>query len=250
MPSVAVRTGDTPAIERARFQREPADILITTPESLYLLLTSNAREALRTIDTVIVDEIHAWCRPSRRALASPRASQCSDGGGAAHPPLSHQGPDESPASGVATDQPASVKPRSADYRIQNLGQRQSRPRSIPRTRFREFSADRGGASIATSHSWTRRRKKKPRSRSKPLEDMRGWASQEIRAAVTERRPRVDWERDHPRCFELVRAHASSSSSTSAASPSGLASALNESAGEPWCALTTRARRAARIRWTS
>ena len=46
-PSIAVRTGDTPARERARFQREPADILITTPESLYLLLTSNAREALR-----------------------------------------------------------------------------------------------------------------------------------------------------------------------------------------------------------
>ena len=46
-PAIAVRTGDTPAIERARFQRDPADILITTPESLYLLLTSNAREALR-----------------------------------------------------------------------------------------------------------------------------------------------------------------------------------------------------------
>ena len=46
-PAIAIRTGDTPATERARFQREPADILITTPESLYLLLTSNAREALR-----------------------------------------------------------------------------------------------------------------------------------------------------------------------------------------------------------
>ena len=47
VPAIAIRTGDTPAAERARFQREPADILITTPESLYLLLTSNAREALR-----------------------------------------------------------------------------------------------------------------------------------------------------------------------------------------------------------
>src|SRR5262249_45418674 len=52
-PAIAIRTGDTPQTERARFQREPADILITTPESLYLLLTSNAREALRTIDTII-----------------------------------------------------------------------------------------------------------------------------------------------------------------------------------------------------
>ena len=67
VPVVAIRTGDTPAAERARFQREPADILITTPESLYLLLTSNAREALRSIDTVIVDEIHALVPTKRGA---------------------------------------------------------------------------------------------------------------------------------------------------------------------------------------
>jgi ATP-dependent Lhr-like helicase len=66
-PSVAIRTGDTPAIERARFLRDPADILITTPESLYLLLTSNAREALRSIDTVIIDEIHALVPTKRGA---------------------------------------------------------------------------------------------------------------------------------------------------------------------------------------
>jgi ATP-dependent Lhr-like helicase len=47
-PSASIRTGDTPAAERARFARHPADILITTPESLYLLLTSNARETLRS----------------------------------------------------------------------------------------------------------------------------------------------------------------------------------------------------------
>src|SRR5438128_5169490 len=66
-PSIAIRTGDTPQSERARFQREPADILITTPESLYLLLTSNAREALRSIDTVIIDEIHALVPTKRGA---------------------------------------------------------------------------------------------------------------------------------------------------------------------------------------
>ena len=44
-PTLFVRTGDTPSAERGRFQRQPADILITTPESLYLLLTSNARQA-------------------------------------------------------------------------------------------------------------------------------------------------------------------------------------------------------------
>src|SRR5688572_12208148 len=66
-PVVALRTGDTPAAERARFQRVPGDILITTPESLYLLLTSNAREALRSIQTVIIDEIHALVPTKRGA---------------------------------------------------------------------------------------------------------------------------------------------------------------------------------------
>ena len=67
VPQVAVRTGDTPASERARFQRAPADILVTTPESLYLLLTSNARDALRHVETVIVDEIHALVPTKRGA---------------------------------------------------------------------------------------------------------------------------------------------------------------------------------------
>jgi ATP-dependent helicase Lhr and Lhr-like helicase len=67
VPAVAVRTGDTPPADRARFARHPADILITTPESLYLLLTSNARDALRTVDTVIVDEIHALVPTKRGA---------------------------------------------------------------------------------------------------------------------------------------------------------------------------------------
>ncbi|HEY2013955.1 MAG TPA: crosslink repair DNA glycosylase YcaQ family protein [Bryobacteraceae bacterium] len=58
-PSISIRTGDTPAADRSRFARKPTDILITTPESIYLMLTSNARETLRSVETVIVDEIHA-----------------------------------------------------------------------------------------------------------------------------------------------------------------------------------------------
>jgi ATP-dependent Lhr-like helicase len=65
LPTVTIRSGDTPAGERAHFARHPSDILITTPESLYLLLTSNAREALRSIETVVVDEIHA-ITPTKR----------------------------------------------------------------------------------------------------------------------------------------------------------------------------------------
>ncbi len=66
-PAIAIRTGDTPPADRARFQRTPADILITTPESLYLLLTSNARDALRAVDTIIIDEIHALVPTKRGA---------------------------------------------------------------------------------------------------------------------------------------------------------------------------------------
>src|SRR6202012_4465830 len=65
--SVAMRSGDTPADERRAFARTPADILITTPESLFLLLTSAARDALRGVDTVIVDEVHAVCSTKRGA---------------------------------------------------------------------------------------------------------------------------------------------------------------------------------------
>ncbi len=66
-PLISVRTGDTPQQERARFRRQPADILITTPESLYLMLTSQAADALRTVDTVIIDEIHALVPTKRGA---------------------------------------------------------------------------------------------------------------------------------------------------------------------------------------
>ncbi|WP_293784883.1 ATP-dependent helicase, partial [uncultured Aeromicrobium sp.] len=65
--SVGVRSGDTPPAERRRLQAHPPDILITTPESLFLMLTSSARETLRTVDTVIVDEIHAVAATKRGA---------------------------------------------------------------------------------------------------------------------------------------------------------------------------------------
>jgi ATP-dependent Lhr-like helicase len=66
--SVAVRTGDTPAAERATMLRRPPDLLVTTPESLYLLLTGSAsRRMLRGVRTVIVDEVHTLARDKRGA---------------------------------------------------------------------------------------------------------------------------------------------------------------------------------------
>lgn len=63
--SVGVRSGDTPSAERARQVRKPPDILITTPESAYLMLTSKAAGILKTVDTVIIDEIHALAGTKR-----------------------------------------------------------------------------------------------------------------------------------------------------------------------------------------
>jgi ATP-dependent Lhr-like helicase len=64
---VGIRSGDTPADERRAFARTPPDIFITTPESLFLVLTSAARESLRGIETVIVDEVHAVSGTKRGA---------------------------------------------------------------------------------------------------------------------------------------------------------------------------------------
>jgi ATP-dependent Lhr-like helicase len=64
---VGVRTGDTAADERRKLSGKPPDILITTPESLFLLLTSQAREMLRSVETVIVDEVHALAGGKRGA---------------------------------------------------------------------------------------------------------------------------------------------------------------------------------------
>nr|WP_154928990.1 ATP-dependent helicase [Pantoea agglomerans] len=73
--TVGMRSGDTPAAERARLLRRPPDILITTPESLFLMLTSKARTTLQGVTTVIVDEVHAVAgskRGSQLALSLER----------------------------------------------------------------------------------------------------------------------------------------------------------------------------------
>lgn len=64
---VGIRTGDTPADQRRSFARTPPDVLVTTPESLFLLLTSAARESLAGVETVIVDEVHAVAGTKRGA---------------------------------------------------------------------------------------------------------------------------------------------------------------------------------------
>jgi ATP-dependent Lhr-like helicase len=79
--SVGMRTGDTPQSERQAMIRNPPDMLITTPESLYLMLTSRAREILASVDTVIIDEIHAVAgtkRGSHLSLSLERLTDLTD----------------------------------------------------------------------------------------------------------------------------------------------------------------------------
>jgi ATP-dependent Lhr-like helicase len=76
--SVGIRSGDTTPAERRRLQTRPPDVLITTPESLFLMLTSQARDSLRGVETVIIDEIHAVAgskRGSHLALSLERLDQ-------------------------------------------------------------------------------------------------------------------------------------------------------------------------------
>jgi ATP-dependent helicase Lhr and Lhr-like helicase len=94
--SVALRTGDTPQSERRNMRRNPPDILITTPESLYLMISSGAREILTGVEAVIVDEIHAVA-PSKRgshlALTLERLDHLVEHG---LPPEEESGPSGSP----------------------------------------------------------------------------------------------------------------------------------------------------------
>src|SRR5262249_52445520 len=81
---VGVRTGDTAPDDRRKLAGKPPDILITTPESLFLLLTSRARDGLRHIETVIIDEVHALAggkRGAHLALSLERLGARRSGGG-------------------------------------------------------------------------------------------------------------------------------------------------------------------------
>src|SRR6266700_1244795 len=106
---VGVRTGDTAADERRELSGKPPDILITTPESLFLLLTSKARDGLRGVETVIVDEVHALAGNKRGAhlalslerLDALRGGQDGSGAGTGGTSRPGRGQDSSPAGAAA-----------------------------------------------------------------------------------------------------------------------------------------------------
>ena len=229
VPVLATRTGDTPAAERTRFQREPADILITTPESLYLLLTSNARDALRSVDTVIIDEIHALV-PTKRG---------------AHLALSLERLEELTGRTVQRIG-LSATQRPLDEVARFLGGTQKREKEERRRKKgaespddaiqHEFAADSATAEYRpVTIVDTSAKKRLELTIEVPVEDMArmgepldipsGPASQgPVRSSI--------WSAIHPRLLELVRSHQSTLIFVNSRRiAERLASALNELAGE-------------------
>ncbi|HJR61162.1 MAG TPA: DEAD/DEAH box helicase [Vicinamibacterales bacterium] len=240
-PAIAVRTGDTPAVDRARFMREPADILITTPESLYLLLTSNARDALRSIDTVIVDEIHALV-PTKRgahlalslerleALAGGERTLQRIGLSATQRPL------DEVARFLGGTQPVRRRPRPA--RAAAPKRRKASPAGDEKSLHDEFvetSAGAGPGYRPVTIVDTAARKKLELTIEVPVEDMaRLGQMEEIPSGPASQGPARQsiWTAIHPRLLELIQAHRSTLIFVNSRRiAERLAAALNELAGD-------------------
>jgi ATP-dependent Lhr-like helicase len=209
IPTLAIRSGDTPGPERARIVRAPPDILITTPESLYLLLTSQAREALASVETVIVDEIHAIAAGKRGAHLFLSLERLEELRGKGRP-------------------------------LQRIGL------SATQRPLEEIARLLGGGEVAGRRgAWTARpvevvdagsRKTLELSVEVPVEDMAklGEEVDEIPSGPASAGPtrRSIWPSIYPRLVELVRAHRSTMIfANSRRLAERLAGALNETAGE-------------------
>jgi len=249
-PAVAIRTGDTPAIERARFLREPADILITTPESLYLLLTSNARRTLRSIDIVIVDEIHALV-PTKRgahlALSLERLealredfrlkAEATGNSGTQRIGLSAtQRPLDEVARFLGGTQGSRVKPQGSRSVAKKTGRGKTRIADPDDAIHDEFATDRAATQFRPVTIVDTSEKKQLELRIEvPVEDMaRIGQPVEIPSGPAAQGPARTsiWSAIHPRLLELVRAHRSTLIFVNSRRiAERLASALNELAGE-------------------
>ena len=239
LPVIAVRSGDTPARERARFQREPADILITTPESLYLLLTSNARDALRSVDTVIVDEIHALVPTKRGAHLALSLERLEAIRHPEAPSLQRIGlsATQRPLEEVARFLGGAIAPTR---RRTNPGRRdkaRTKGKSPDAIIHDEFGVSDGDASEfrAVAIVDTSEKKRLELRIEVPVEDMAAVAQpQEIPSGPASQgpvRPSI-WNAIHPRLLELVRAHTSTLIFVNSRRiAERLAAALNELAGE-------------------
>ena len=207
LPRIGIRSGDTPASERAKMLRTPPDILITTPESLYLLLTSQARETLRSVETVIIDEIHSLVATKRGAhlfLSLERLEALRQG----KPPLQRIGlsatqrPLDEVARLLGGGEPLKKKWRPRPVQIVDAGSRKAFELRVE----------------------------------VPVEDMAklGTVQEEIPSGSAAQGPKRTsiWPSIHPRLLELIRAHRSTMIFVNSRRlAERLAGALNELAGQ-------------------
>ena len=202
VPVVGVRTGDTPARERRTLIAHPPDILITTPESLYLMLTSSARETLRSVRWVIVDEIHALAatkRGAHLALSLERLEELDRHAAAADRPVGH-------AAAARGDRAVPGRARRRRRAAAGHHRRRGPPQAHG---ARGRGAGRGHGAAAP---------RRPAART----------ARERRHAPAAR----IWPSIHPRLLELIRAHRSTIVFVNARRlAERLAARLNELAGE-------------------
>jgi ATP-dependent Lhr-like helicase len=214
LPSIAIRSGDTPQTDRARFLRDPADILITTPESIYLMLTSNVREVLRGVETIIVDEVHALV-PNKRgahlALSIERLSRLAD----KPPQRIGLSATQNPLEEVARYLGASTRRRDAAEPAGEDAGAPSRPVTIINT------GEKKQLSLHVEVPVEEMAKLNEYSRN---EVPSGPAGATVRASI--------WPAIHPRLLELIRAHRSTLIFVNSRRlAERMAGALNELAGE-------------------
>jgi ATP-dependent Lhr-like helicase len=228
VPAMSIRTGDTPAADRTRFLRDPADILITTPESLFLLLTSNARERLRAVDTVIVDEIHALVstkRGAHLALSLERLERVVDR------PLQRIGLS---ATQRNLDEVARFLGGTAPGRSRRAAARGGADTGA-RTLHDEFAAAPAGVARPVTVVDAREPKKLALTVDVPIADMArvGQPIEQPSGPAAQGTPvQTIWSSIHPRLLDLVRAHRSTLLFVNSRRlAERLAAALNELAGE-------------------
>ncbi|MDB4975184.1 MAG: box helicase [Myxococcaceae bacterium] len=204
---VFMRTGDTAPEERARFLRRPSDILITTPESLFLMLTGLARENLRSVDTVIIDEIHAMASTKRGSHLA-----------------------------LSLERLESLRPEGLTLQRIGLSATQRPLEEVGRLLSGFRVPEPGATPVAREVVIADARAERPIELTieVPVEDM-GQLKQQVRREedADENASRSIWTSIHPRLVELIKAHRSTMVFVNNRRlAERLAAAINETADEP------------------
>jgi len=240
IPEISVRTGDTSPKDRARFKNHPGEILITTPESLYLLLTSDAGEGLRSVETVIIDEIHALVptkRGAHMALSLERLEALADrpiqriGLSATQRPLEEVARFLAGAEGIGTGPKGKRSSIESEISVDGVLKESEDEDAQPvegeaaGPRYRPVTIVNAGA-----------RKTLDLTVEVPVEDMAKLGEiDELPSGPASQGPKRTsiWQSIHPRLLEIVRGRTSTLIFVNARRVAErLAGALNELAGEP------------------